>query len=532
MTKEDILRLRDTAEQTKVQFKERVTRDNKYDVSCEMVAQSNSRGGMIVVGIDDKTGRINPLSFQEVQETTNLLGSLASEGVVPQVLLDIENVQMDGGVIVVATIKQGKNKPYRDSKGIVWVKQGADKRKVFDNAELIAMLMENGQMHPDSMSIKGTSIKDLDENTVRDYLLSRFRSDYERQQLPIAELKHKSLTEIADILSQTPEGILKNNGLIMEDGTLTLAALMLMGKYPQRWLPAFTVRCISFVGNSIGGTEFRDKSGNDADGNAVHMYHYIISFLARNLRHKQVEKDFNSPGELEVSMTSLSEIVANAILHRSYVIEAPLRVFIFDNRIEIHSPGLLPEGVNMESILHGASVPRNKLLFNHGINLLPYTGAGSGITRALKYTPDIKFVNDETLNEFVVTVERKNVEDNVEVDDRDDDRDDRDNALNDRELENHTLTSNDRDDRDKNVEVDVEVGRTPYRLLSGTQKDIIQYCSVARTYKEILEHIGYKYNSKYMASHIKPLIEMGYLELTIPDKPNSKNQKYRKVRKE
>ena len=97
MTKEDILRLRDTAEQTRVQFKERVTRDNKYDVSCEMVAQSNSRGGMIVVGIDDKTGRINPLSFVEVQETTNLLGSLASEGVVPQILLDIENVQMDDG---------------------------------------------------------------------------------------------------------------------------------------------------------------------------------------------------------------------------------------------------------------------------------------------------------------------------------------------------------------------------------------------------------------------------------------------------
>ena len=151
---------------------------------------------------------------------------------------------------------------------------------------------------------------------MRDYLLSRFRSDFERQQLPIVELKHKSLSEIAGIISQTPEGILKNNGLIMENGTLTLAALMLMGKYPQRWLPAFTVRCISFVGNSIGGTEFRDKSGNDADGNAVQTYQYIISFLTRNLRHKQVEKDFNSPGELEVSLTSLSEIVANAILHR------------------------------------------------------------------------------------------------------------------------------------------------------------------------------------------------------------------------
>ena len=55
MTKEDILQLKDSAEQTRVQFKERVTRDNKYDVSYEMVAQSNSHGGYVVVGIDDKT---------------------------------------------------------------------------------------------------------------------------------------------------------------------------------------------------------------------------------------------------------------------------------------------------------------------------------------------------------------------------------------------------------------------------------------------------------------------------------------------
>ena len=521
MTKEDILRLRDTAEQTRVQFKERVTRDNKYDVSCEMVALSNSRGGMIVVGIDDKTGRINPLSFVEVQETTNLLGSLASEGVVPQILLDIENVQMEGGVIIVAIVKQGKNKPYRDNKGIVWVKQGADKRKVFDNAELIAMLMENGQMHPDSMPVNGTSIKDLDENTLCNYLLNRFRSDFERQQLPITELRHRGLDEITGFLSQTPEGILKNNGLILEDGTLTVAALMMMGRYPQRWLPAFTVRCVSFVGNSIGGTEFRDKSGNDADGNAVHLYNYIISFLTRNLRRKQVGKDFNSQGELEVSIASLSEIVTNAILHRSYVIEAPLRVFIFDNRIEIHSPGLLPEGVSMESIKHGASVPRNKSLFNHGINLLPYTGAGSGITRALKFTPDIKFVNDETLNEFVVTVKRRNVGET----DTKNDRDDRDKHLDKSNLNKINTNPNDRDDRDN------EVGaiHTAYKTLNGTQKDIIQFCSIPRSAREILEHIGYSYHPTNINKFIKPLLEHGFIEMTEPEKPNSKNQKYRKV---
>ena len=127
MTKEDVFKLRDNAEQTRVQFKARVTRDNKYDVGCEMVALSNSHGGHILVGIDDKTGVMIPLSFQEVQETTNLLGSIASDSVLPKILIDTETVAMESGNLVVATVKEGLNKPYHDSKGIVWVKQSSDR---------------------------------------------------------------------------------------------------------------------------------------------------------------------------------------------------------------------------------------------------------------------------------------------------------------------------------------------------------------------------------------------------------------------
>ncbi len=76
MTKEDILKLRDHCEVTKVQFKERIT--DKYDVGCEMVAFCNSHGGQLVIGINDKTGVMNPLSYQEVQETTNMLSNMAS----------------------------------------------------------------------------------------------------------------------------------------------------------------------------------------------------------------------------------------------------------------------------------------------------------------------------------------------------------------------------------------------------------------------------------------------------------------------
>lgn len=190
----------------------------------------------------------------------------------------------------------------------------------------------------------------------------------------------------------------------------------------------------------------------------------------------------------------------------------------------------------MESIKHGASVPRNKLLFNHGINLLPYTGAGSGITRALKFTPDIKFVNDETLNEFVVTVERGNVGESDAKNDRDNDRDDRDKrdrenrdkALGNSDLENNQSLKIDREDRDGMI----ETRRASYKSLSGTQKNVIQFCSIPRSAREILEHIGYSYHPTNINKFIKPLLELGFIEMTVPEKPNSKNQKYRKVRKE
>ena len=537
MTFEEILRLRDMAEQTSVQFKERLTKESKSEVAAEMVAMSNTRGGKIIIGVDDKTGRVNPLSYAETQDTTELLGNLATQNVIPSILLDIINVPAEGGVLVVATIKQGLNKPYHDNNGVVWVKQGADKRKVFDNAELIAMLADNGQMHPDALPVRGTTIKDLNMAVVKEYLAKRFAPVLSLQNLSVEELHKMSAEEVAKAIGaeQTVENILKNVGLILSDGTLTVAAVVLMGEYPQRWLPVFTARCISYIGNSIGGSEFRDKSGSDADGDAVHLYKYIMTFLMRNLRRKQVEADFNSPGELEVSTTTLSEVVVNCILHRSYAASAPLRIFIFDNRIEIHSPGLLPQGITVEDATHGVSSPRNELLFSNGIHLLPYTGAGSGLTRAKFYTPDIKFENDERLKEFVVTIWRDSAAESSEIYDSVHDRaNDRacdsvgeDNSLNQTELSGNESLVENKDDRASGEVYD----SVPYRQLEPIQKNVIQYCSVPRSAREILEHINYKYHPDAIAKMIKPLLSMGYLELTIPDKPKSPKQKYRKKQK-
>ena len=162
-----------------------------------------------------------------------------------------------------------------------------------------------------------------------------------------------------------------------------------------------------------------------------------------------------------------------------------------------------------------------------------------GITRALKFTPDIKFVNDETLNEFVVTVERRNVGEtdakNDRYSDREDrdkrDEEDRDNSLSSKCIENNEAVKRDKDGVEE-TEDGARVVRTPYKQLPSVQKDIIQFCAIPRTAKEIMDHIGYYNNSKNMTTYVRPLLEMRYLEMTEPDKPKSKNQKYRKVRKD
>ena len=157
----------------------------------------------------------------------------------------------------------------------------------------------------------------------------------------------------------------------------------------------------------------------------------------------------------------------------------------------------------------------------------------------MKFTPDIKFVNDEMLNEFVVTVERRNVGETDAKNDRDNDRYDRDkrdeegrdNSLSSKCIENNEAAKRDKDGVEE-TEDRARVVRTPYRQLPSVQKDIIQFCAIPRTAKEIMDHIGYYNNSKNMTTYVRPLLEMGYLEMTEPDKPKSKNQKYRKVRKD
>ena len=563
---DDILKQINAGEVSGVQFKERIL--DKYDIACELVAFSNSHGGKLVVGIKDKTGETNALSYSEVQETTNLLSDIASENVVPSILIKIDTVEVEDGNLVVATVKEGLNKPYHDNKGIVWVKNGADKRKVFDNAELAEMMTDCGSFAPDEAGVRDATVNDLDATTIKQFLGNRFERVLEKKGLTGDAFNEASLDMICSAIAKGHdcEKILRNLRFIRPDGTLTVAAMLLFGKYTQRWMPMMTAKCICFAGNSIGSKVFRDKV-NDADmeGNLLHQYDTIMDFFTRNLHNVQVGDEFNSMGKLEIPYTSLVEFTVNSLVHRSLNMKAPVRIFIFDNRVEIHSPGALPNGLTIDDIKAGTSMPRNMFLFNNAIYLLPYTGVGSGITRALDEDINVTFMNNDKAQEFVITVwreesnqvegESNQVGNQVEqksneVEEKSNQVEDHNTGLRHSDTDHDTrlrhsgtdldTSENDLDTRLRHSGTDLDTSEndldtrlrhsdTPKVSLSNKQRDIVNFCSVPRTTKEILDRIGVSMHSKNRERYITSLVAAGYLQMTNPDNPTASNQKYKKV---
>ena len=527
---DDIQKQIKAGEVSGVQFKERIL--DKYDIACELVAFSNSRGGKLVVGIKDKTGETNALSYSEVQETTNLLSDMASENVVPSILIKIDTVEVEDGYLVIATVKEGLNKPYHDNKGIVWVKNGADKRKVFDNAELAEMMTDCGSFAPDEAGVRDATINDLDATTIKQFLGNRFERVLEKKGLTGDAFNEASLDMICSAIAKGHdcEKILRNLRFIRPDGTLTVAAMLLFGKYTQRWMPMMTAKCICFAGNSIGGKVFRDKvNDSEMEGNLLHQYGTIMDFFTRNLHNVQVGDEFNSMGKLEIPYGSLVEFTVNSLVHRSLNLKAPVRIFIFDNRVEIHSPGVLPNGLTIEDIKAGTSMPRNMFLFNNAIYLLPYTGVGSGITRALDEDVNVTFTNNDKAQEFVITVWRGE-SNQVEVESN--------------QVGNEVHgKSNEVCGKSNQVEVEsnqvsnevcgksnqVEDYNTKKVTLTNKQKDIINFCSVPRTSLEIMERLGVSNQTKNRERYITSLVAAGYLQMTNPDNPTASNQKYKKV---
>ncbi len=378
-------------EDSRTQFKRNLT--NAESVAGDIVAFSNSKGGQILVGVGDR-GEIVGLSPDDIRRVNQLVSNAATNLVRPAVNPYSENMATaDGQVVMVVTVSEGISKPYADNNGVFWVKSSSDKRRVTSREEIQRMFQGAGLVLADEVPVEGATTTTLN----MDHLGEFFAKQY------------GETLDVALDRDGISVGQLLNNLGLAREANLNLAGLLLFGRNPQRSRPAFLVKAVSFVGNDPAGDKYRDSE--DIGGCLRDMHKGTMSFLTRNLRRLQGGKGFNTEGDLELPVPALEELVVNMLLHRDYFISAPWRVMIFDNRVELISPGALPNNLTIENIRNGVSVIRNPLVASFATKggELPYRGIGTGILRALALTPDIEFESDHDRNLFTARIPRKTV---------------------------------------------------------------------------------------------------------------------------
>ena len=363
---------------------------NADSLAAEMAAFANSDGGAIYIGVADD-GSIPGLNKKDVQRINQLISNAASQHVRSPLTVQTKNMTMgEGRIVIVLTVPKGIDKPYFDRNGVIWLKTGSDKRRVNSKEELRRLFQSVDLLHADETPTKA-GIDRLDRLRFRDFLKDIYKID-------LPDRPEELLT------------LLQNMNLAADGGTLNLAGALLFAEKPEWIKPEFMVKAVSYPGRDIAVSKYLDSE--DFCGPMKKIFEGSLAFIMRNLKKIQAGQNVNAPGVPEIPEIVFEELLVNALIHRDYFISAVIRIFIFDDRIEIISPGHLPNNLTVEKIRTGNSNIRNPILASFvAKKLLPYRGLGSGIRRSLEEWPDIEFIDDREGCTFKVVVRRARIQD-------------------------------------------------------------------------------------------------------------------------
>jgi len=367
-------------ETTTVRFIENI--NDELSIAQEMIAFANTKGGSILIGVDDKTWEVVGLSDEDLRRLNLLLVNASTQLIKEAIIIGTDVVVVSGKNVLVVTIPEGIAKPYKDKDGIIFVKNGPNKKKVTSNEEISRLLQGSGYLYAEERIINNSSVNDLYVEKFESFYSAKYKEEFELTRLEV---------------------YLENLRLLSK-GKITTAGALLFAKNVEKLIPSFFITAIWFRGNEITTTEYR--SSKNITGTLDKLYREGFDFILPKLDNLQAGQSFNSLGKLEIPEIVITEILVNALIHRDYFINDSIKIFIFDNRVEIISPVKLPNSLTEEQIRRGIRRTRNAIIASFAPDILEYRGAGSGILRALQLYPSIRFINDIEGEQFKVIIPR------------------------------------------------------------------------------------------------------------------------------
>ena len=327
-----------------------------------IVAFANTQGGKLIVGVDDKTHEIVGVETEILFQLMDGIANAISDSCMPQIIPDIEPQTIDGKTVIIVSVEAGKNRPYYlKSKGKengTYIRVAGTSRQAFPE-KIRELEMEGARISWDELTCVGYPVSEnVTEKLCRD--IESFR---EKAGMTEHSVKKEQLINWK-ILKQNEGKLLATN-----------AYALLTSDY----FPFSKTQCAVFKGTDRA--VFLDK--REFIGPIYTQIESAVDFVLRNIRLGATIDGLVRKEKYELPPEAIREMIINAHCHRNLLDESCIQVAIYDNRLEVTSPGGLYNGLTYEEVMNGHSKIRNKAIANIFSQMGLVEAWGSGIKRIL-----------------------------------------------------------------------------------------------------------------------------------------------------
>lgn len=441
-------------------------------IATPIIAFANADGGLLAVGIENN-GEIT--GIDDFTKNINEILRASLDFCRPSIIIETEIIncidrQGRNNHLLLIRIPQS-SELHANHRDEVFLRIG-DKSKKLTFDERLQLMYAKGTRYYENEPVYGSSIDDIDMDVVADYCT---KIGYGKSP--------------KEFISQNKKFIVNINGRKEMSG----AAILLFGKNPQLFFERARVRFIRYEGTEARvGTAMNVVKDKIFEGRILDLVEKTIEFVRSQIKeHTYLGPDAKFITEPEYPEFVWKELIVNAVAHRDYSIKGTdIQIKMFDDHITVESPGTLPGIVRLNN-MRETHFSRNPKIAEFLHEYKYVREFGEGIDRMYLEMEQAGLPEPQYQTQaFMLHATIKNK----------------------KSLKSVNLV-NTQDDTQVNTQDD-------------TQVKILEFCKIPRSKNEITAFLGYKDAKSIAKNHLKPLIMAGKLTMTIPNKPNSKNQKY------
>ena len=319
-------------------------------LSDELAAFANAAGGLLILGVDDETHQVEGIPHERLDAVEQWLGNLAQTRIEPPLVFHSTHLELPdaaGDWRPVIAVEVPRSLWVHRSAGGYFHRVGNSKRQLSTDylARLIQQRSQARIIRFDEQSVPEARFEDLAEDLVRRFTQTPFE-----EQASVAPSPSDMLRRL-HLMSRDADG----------EARPTVSGVLLCSQRPDRWLPNAYIQAVAYRGQVQDSAHQIDAQ--DIFGPLDEQIRNGLAFVLKNQRVAAIK----SPAREEhpqFSKRAVFEAIVNAVAHRDYAIPAArIRLLLFEDRLEIRSPGTIPNSMSLESMTE-LSLPRNEVIAN------------------------------------------------------------------------------------------------------------------------------------------------------------------------